>query len=507
MGLSIIAFQSPIHLEYLHNMGVQGTFTLAIIVNQQLWGLFAHHHYSERFLSYEVRQTCEVLSLIFTQRLLQISQTQYQQRSETYREREEQLLEDFSADDIWQLKEKLFDARPSLLDLCSAGGLALILGEHIFLKGLTPKETEVRTLRDWLRDHRKMVYHTRALTRDLNLPEDFAPGIAGLLSACISEEPNLFAIWFRPSVDQTVSWGGNPAEAVVIEKRENARGVRLSPRKSFSKWKEEVKQQALPWAEYEIEMAFRVREKLIRTELRRAGQTIKSLNNRLSLILNRELEQLVYIASHDLQEPLRTITNYVQLLEEEGQAVLTDDLRFYLERIVISTNRMKTLVKDLLDYSRLGRSLDVQAVDLNAVVREVLEDLEPLLRESQGTVELAPLPTLHGNPTELKRLFQNLISNALKYHVADRPPQVAISAVPVGMHWRFAVRDNGIGIEEKNLDKIFQLFQRLHSKKDYEGTGIGLAQVKKIVEAYQGDIEAESTPGEGTTFYFTLTDK
>lgn len=500
---------SPIHLEYLHNMGVQATFTVAIVVNDKLWGLFAHHHYGgERFLDYAQRRTCEVLSLLFVQQLSQIREQDYQQRSRQYRRWEEELFENFETRDIFALKEKLFDNQPSLLDLSSATGLALVLGEEIYLKGQTPTKEEVADIRQWLQSRRKTgIYSTRSMINDMRLPQSFAPRLAGLLSACVSEQPNTFVMWFKPPVSHTVDWGGNPAEAIVIEKREDARGVRLSPRKSFAKWKEFVKHESDPWQDYEIDMAGRVRERLIHSELKRAGRTIESLNRRLSMIMDRELEQIIYIASHDLQEPLRTISNFVGLMEEDGEDVLTEDLKFYLDRIVLSTKRMQALIKDLLDYSRIGRSDELENIDINSLIREVLEEMEPRLRETGGKVLVAPMPSLHGNRTELKQLFQNLISNALKYHRPQVSPLVEIFAEPSENFWRFAVRDNGIGIEEKDLDKIFQLFQRLHNKDTYEGTGIGLAQCKKIVEAYQGDIEAESTPGTGTTFHFTLTDK
>ncbi len=246
---------------------------------------------------------------------------------------------------------------------------------------------------------------------------------------------------------------------------------------------------------------------MIKEEMERSGEAIRALNTRLAAILNKELDQIIYIASHDLQEPLRTIGSFAKLLERSASEKLTEDEHFFLGRIILASDRMKMLVTNLLDYSRIGRSVDVEAVDLNQVLHEIQEDLEQKIRETGAAIRFDSMPVIQGDFIELKRLFQNLISNSLKYHKEGVPPVIEIKAEKVGKHWNIDVRDNGIGMESKYLEKIFLLFQRLHSKDEYEGTGIGLAQCKKIVEAYSGEIYATSTPGEGTTFHLSLSDK
>ena len=219
---------------------------------------------------------------------------------------------------------------------------------------------------------------------------------------------------------------------------------------------------------------------------------------------NKELEQFAYVASHDLQEPLRTISGFVDLLQKEYKGKLTGNGDIYINYLSQASDRMKTLIKDLLDYSRIGREKAAMPVDCDELLEEVVADLGKSIRESDAKVKFADLPALYAYPTELKLLFQNLIANAVKFRHAGRLPVITITAEPDTSGWKFVVADNGIGIEKQNLERIFIIFQRLHNRTQYEGSGIGLAHCKKIVEFHGGTIRAESEPGVGSRFIFTI---
>jgi PAS domain S-box-containing protein len=221
-------------------------------------------------------------------------------------------------------------------------------------------------------------------------------------------------------------------------------------------------------------------------------------------IKNKELEQFAYIASHDLQEPLKTVSNYIRALEEDYNDTLDDTARKYLRSIHKATDRMSSLIKTLLDFSQVGRDRKLVFADCGEIIEDVLSDLANTIKTTGAKVHVEHMPSLNVYVAEMGLLFQNLISNAIKFRKTSIEPEITISCLPIADVWQFTVTDNGIGIEPKYYDRIFQLFQRLHNSGDYEGHGIGLANCKKIVELHGGRIWVESVPGQGSIFHFTI---
>ncbi|WP_172825468.1 PAS domain S-box protein [Geobacter sp. DSM 9736] len=219
---------------------------------------------------------------------------------------------------------------------------------------------------------------------------------------------------------------------------------------------------------------------------------------------NQDLQQFAYIASHDLQEPLRMVASYMQLLERKYGQQLDEKAQEYIGYAVDGARRMQRLIEGLLKYSRITRDTQLAPVDANSTCTAAIDNLGQAVRESGGVVTTDSLPVVQGDEIQLVQLFQNLIGNGLKYRHPCIAPHVHVSARREGPAWLFSVTDNGIGIEPGHHDRIFQIFQRLHTREEYFGTGIGLASCKKIVERHGGRIWVESKPGEGSTFYFTL---
>jgi PAS domain S-box-containing protein len=220
---------------------------------------------------------------------------------------------------------------------------------------------------------------------------------------------------------------------------------------------------------------------------------------------NKELEQFAYVASHDLQEPLRTTSSFVGFLREEYYGKLDDNANNYLTYISQAADRMQTLIKDLLDYSRIGRKTVLQEVDCNEILSDVVADLSSAIEGTKAKITSPEaLPVVKGYATELKQLFQNLISNSIKFHKENEAPVITITSKKIPGAWEFSFRDNGIGIEMKHHDRIFIIFQRLHTRTEYEGSGIGLSHCKKIVELHGGKLWVESQLGKGSNFQFTI---
>ena len=221
---------------------------------------------------------------------------------------------------------------------------------------------------------------------------------------------------------------------------------------------------------------------------------------------NKELEQFTYIASHDLQEPLRTVINYIKLFQTRYGDAFDENAKLFYTYISDASIHMQELVKTLLDYSRLGKKAEYEQVDSLAVIHEIKNHLSQLISEANAVIIANHLPEVYVMKVEFTQLLQNLIHNAIKFRKKDVAPIISITATEEDDFWTFAVKDNGIGIPEKYFEKIFVIFRKLHSRKEYEGTGIGLANCKKIVEIHGGNLWLESKEGEGTTFYFTLKD-
>jgi PAS domain S-box-containing protein len=240
------------------------------------------------------------------------------------------------------------------------------------------------------------------------------------------------------------------------------------------------------------------------TRLRESERALESYMDDLQRS-NEELQRFAYVASHDLQEPLRSIISFSQLLERRYKGKLDADADDYIGFIVEGGNRMQALIRDLLQLSRVETKANPLApTDAGEVAADALRLMETPIREAGATVAVGELPTVMADAAQLAQVFTNLVGNAIKYRREGVPPEVRISAERAGRFWRFAVEDNGIGIEAEYFDRIFVIFQRLHTRDEYEGTGIGLAVVRKIVERHGGRIRVESTLGEGSTFFFTL---
>lgn len=238
--------------------------------------------------------------------------------------------------------------------------------------------------------------------------------------------------------------------------------------------------------------------------LRDINKELEKRNEELAAS-NVDLEQFAYIASHDLQEPLRMVTGFLGQIEKKYEDNLDDRGKEYIHYAVDGATRMRQTILDLLDYSRLGkRDFRYETFNVNEVVEEVITLHKPLFSEKQTIIQKGELPEISAGKTLIRRVFQNLMTNSVKYSKDGMPPIISIAFTDTPTHWEFSVADNGIGIKPNHIERIFVLFQRLHSREQYSGTGIGLSICKRIVENHGGRIWATSLVGKGSTFYFSI---
>jgi two-component system, chemotaxis family, sensor kinase Cph1 len=507
LSLSVLRSVSPVHLEYLTNMGVAASMSISLIQDRTLWGLIACHHSSPRYVPYNVRTLCEFVGQVMSVELANKTQYEDLDYKMALTELQGSFVESLSQSELFL--EGLIALDSKLLELVSATGVAICAEDRIFCVGQTPPQSELAELRDWVSaqiEHNLL--QTNALSEIYPVAESFKAVASGLLALEISKIHQTYIFWFRPEVIQTIDWGGNPNKPVEVT---DAGEIRLSPRKSFEKWQETVQGCALPWKRCEIEIVTELRSLIVGIILRQADNLAR-VNIELERS-NTELDSFAYIASHDLKEPLRGIHNYSNFLMEDYANVLDADGVSKLNTLVRLTQRMEDLINSLLYYSRLGRSeLSRQPTNLNNVVQQVVESLR--ISHPQNPVEFRiplALPMIYCDRTQITEVFTNLLSNAIKYNDnAEKWIEIGCTESKTQnpeppLLYTFYVRDNGIGISEHHLERVFQIFKRLHAKDKYGGgTGAGLTIVQKIIERHGGKIWVESSLGKGSTFYFTL---
>jgi chemotaxis family two-component system sensor kinase Cph1 len=508
LSMAVLRSVSPVHLEYLHNMGVTASMSISLLQNQQLWGLIACHHSSPKYVPYHIRTICEFIGQVMSTELMNKAVSENRQHKQHLKSLQTHFLEELSQANYFM--EGMEQLKPQLLELINATGAVICSEERCIRIGDTPTEDQVHTLLDWLKPHlHQGVFATRSLPQQYPAAEAYQAIASGVLALEISRMHRNYILWFRPEVVQTVNWGGNPHKPVEVSSDGE---LRMSPRKSFALWQEEVRGSSLPWQPYELEAVAELRNLIVGIVLRQAEE-MSSMNFELQRS-NEELDSFAYIASHDLKEPLRGIHNYANFLMEDYAEILDEEGISKLETLVRLTQRMEDLINSLLQLSRLGRAdLIRQPVDLNELVQQAISTLT-ISRPDLG-VDFRmprPLPVVECDRNQVIELFTNLISNAIKYNdKAEKWVEIGFlnGRDQRGAEYRetpvFYVRDNGIGIAQEHLEKIFQIFRRLHGRDEFGGgTGAGLTIARKIVERHGGRIWIESTVNRGTTFYFTL---
>lgn len=489
---------SPVHIEYLKNMQIVASMSISIIQEGKLWGLISLHHKEARIVPFEVRVACDFLGQAFsTQLTARENQAEYEHR--LYLKSIANRLLGFMAEEE-RFIDGLIHYPDELLSFADAGGAAVLFEGRCTLLGQTPSEADVWQFVDWLSARGQVeMFHTDCLPAMMPDSEAFREKASGILAISISKLYRSYVLWFRPEVVQTVKWSGDPRKPVEPEANGS---MRIHPRKSFETWKETVRGRSLPWRQSELESASELRNAIVGVVLRKAEE-LAALSAELQRS-NRELEAFSYSVSHDLRAPFRHIVGYADLLRDDLAPVMNERRSRFLSTISGAAESAGHLVDNLLNFARVGRAkLHVVPLDMEKLFQEVKHELS-IADDRRVVWNVARLPTVQGDPILLRLVWQNLLSNALKYTRHSPEPTITVGAEEGGHDVVFFVRDNGVGFKQQYVGKLFGVFQRLHSQEEFEGTGIGLANVRRAVGKHGGRTWAEGELGKGATFYFAL---
>ncbi len=494
MSFAALRSVSPIHLEYMRNMGTLSSMSVSILVDGALWGLISLHHAQPKRLNAQVRTACDFLGQIVSLQIGARERAARGARRIALKQKESELLASLSQEAAFQ--EGLVANGETWLGLVDADGAALVSEEHLITFGSTPSHPELTELALWLgRREVGEVFATDSLAEHWPQSEAFAADASGLLAISISQIHPSYIMWFRQEVVRTVNWAGAPTKPMTNQER-------LTPRQSFALWKERVRQRSLPWTDVEIDSARDFRNAVVNFVLRRAEERA-ALTEQLRRT-NQELESFSYSISHDLRAPFRHVVGYSELLRDRLEDI-DDKSKHYLDSISEAALSAGRLVDDLLNFSQLGRtSLSPARIDMKKLVAEVRRSTEQDTLERQMEWKVGDLPPAYGDPAMIRQVMFNLLDNAVKYTKGRTPALIEVEGREDADRTTYTIRDNGVGFDMKYAGKLFGVFQRLHRAEDFEGTGIGLALVKRIVDRHNGVVSLDSELNKGTVVTFSL---
>ncbi|MFB2897689.1 ATP-binding protein [Aerosakkonemataceae cyanobacterium BLCC-F50] len=519
LSLSVLRSVSPIHLEYLQNMGVAASLCTSLITDKKLWGLIVCHHCSPRYVNYEIRKVCELLGQVMSLEIVNKQQQEFKRYSEKIKVIQEELKSLLLVNNV---NAQIFrEKQNSLLELVNAQGAIICFGENLTLVGKTPTREQSQGIINWLQHYsQKEVFHTNCLSQVYPAAKQIKESTSGLLAISIFVDDITYQIiWLRPEVIQTVNWGGNPNEPLIIKDDRKDDGIiHLSPRNSFELWKETVREKSLPWRQIEIDAAAELRNALMFAVLKFYQSALQQAAVEAQAA-NRAKSQFLAKMSHELRTPLNAILGFTQVLALHS---LDEEQQEYLGIIGRSGEHLLSLINDVLEVSKIEAGL-VTFNENSFNLHHLLDGLEEMLQLKAKSKNLQLLfyrePDLpqyvKTDESKLRQVLINLIANAIKFtqqgtvklrvKVIDGSRQFYEEKSAIKCQLLFEIEDTGPGISSEEVTHLFEpFFQSETGRKSMEGTGLGLPISRQFVQLMGGDISISSQLGKGTTVKFDV---
>ncbi len=489
---------SPIHIQYLKNMGVASSFSVSILDRDNLWGLIACHNYSPRFINYRERESAKLVGQVLSSAISFREQEEDQLHVAEHRQSVETITRYLLRNIVVQ--DALINEECSLKDVLDCGGGALYFENKLYVTGDVPDHDFIHKLVDWLgeKTYADGYYMTHKLVDDFPQAGKHKLTASGLLACRLGKDLKEYMLWFRPEVKTMVKWAGNPEKIV----QKDDKGItHISPRNSFIEWSQQVELSAIAWKKHELDAAVSLRDEVNYAISRKANE-LRVINEKLRAAYE-ELDTFSYTISHDLKNPLATIKSYSQLIKKGDRSM--EKVIMMAERIDAGTQKMQSMIDEVLAYSKVGQSnIQKSQINMQQLLQELCEDLSIANSHPNLDIQIKETPSIVGDQLMVLQVFSNVIGNAVKYSSKSEFPKVTISGTKNDTEIVYAISDNGIGIPKEEHDRIFELFSRASAGKDFEGTGVGLAIVKRILEKHEGNIWVDSAIGKGSIFFVSF---
>ncbi|WP_255763329.1 histidine kinase dimerization/phospho-acceptor domain-containing protein [Fulvivirga maritima] len=454
LSFSSLRSSSPMHIQYLKNMGVGASLTISLLINDKLWGMIACHHTSPKFVDFKLRQTCQFMGQLFSSAL----QLHLMDKENEELEKSRKIGSLLAG---WTLKEYsivegLTAHKNKLNELIDCSGAAVCAENKICKLGKTPSEEEIQDLVEWLNENEvEDIFITDELSAKYPKASAYKESASGLIAARLSSGFGEYLLWFKGEALQTIYWGGNPDKAITMQGEGSAATV--SPRQSFEKWAQIMKHKSEPWTNANISAVVKLREDVLQVIIKKANE-IRKLHDQLEEAY-KELDAFSYTVSHDLRTPLTAVKVYSEILLEEKAELFDDTAKDMVGKILKNADRMTDLIKAVLNYSKIGKiETSFTTVKVDELLPQVMDDLKTSYKDQIIEFKLGSLPDIYGDEIMVGQVFSNLLSNAVKYSKKKNKSIVEISGEDKAEEVIYVITDNGIGIDMQHIGKVFQIF-------------------------------------------------
>ncbi|RYF21100.1 MAG: GAF domain-containing protein [Flavobacteriales bacterium] len=489
---------SPMHIQYLKNMGVASSFSVSILDRDSLWGLIACHNYTPKFINFRERESAKLVGQVLSSAISFREQEEDQQHATEHRQAIETITRYLLRNT--QVQDALINQEATIKDVLKCGGAALYFENKLDVTGNVPDNAFIHKLVDWLGDktYEDGYYMTNKLIDDFPLAGKYKFTVSGLLACRLGKDLKEYMLWFRPEQKSLVKWAGNPDK---IAQKDETGIMHISPRNSFEAWAQTVELSAVSWKKHELEAAMALRDEVNYAISRKANE-LRVVNEKLR-VAYEELDTFSYTISHDLKNPLATIKSYSQLIKRGDRSI--DQIKMMAERIEAGTQKMQLMIDEVLAYSKVGQTqIQKHEIDMRKLLEDLRDDLLVASDRSDLIIEIKETPEIIGDQLMVLQVFSNVVGNAVKYSSKADRPKVTIAGTKGDTEIVYAISDNGIGIAKAEHETIFELFSRASAGKGFEGTGVGLSIVKRILEKHDGNIWLDSTVGSGSVFFVSF---